>query len=191
MSTGQAATTRSRDEIATAIRTLTVADWVRLKLVARKYASGRPIEPDDLLQEAMARAIDSRVCPAHVDVVKFLAEAMRSIAHGEGEKAEHKLVLVPVPKTGDYVREALAVPDPAPSAEASLISEENAAGIRKALLALFDDDPQARDIMEGTMEDMTADELRKLTGLSQTAYDSKRRLIRRRIDKAYPQGWKP
>lgn len=191
MSTGQAATTRSRDEIATAIRTLTVADWVRLKLVARKYASGRPIEPDDLLQEAMARAIDSRACPAHVDVVKFLAEAMRSIAHGEGEKAEHKLVLVPVPKTGDYVREALAVPYPAPSAEASLISEENAAGIRKALLALFDDDPQARDIMEGTMEDMTADELRELTGLSQTAYDSKRRLIRRRIDKAYPQGWKP
>jgi RNA polymerase sigma-70 factor (ECF subfamily) len=192
LSTDRAAATRSRDEIASAVRTLTAADWARLKLVARKYAAGRPIEPDDLLQEAMARAIDSRACPVHVDVVKFLAEAMRSIAHGEGEKAEHKLVLVPVPKTGgDYPPEALGAPDPAPSAEANLISEENAAGIRKALLALFDDDPQARDIVEGTMEDMTAEELRELTDLSQTAYDSKRRLIRRRIDKAYPQGWKP
>lgn len=191
MSTGQAAATRSRDEIASAIRTLTAADWARLKMVAQKYAAGRPIEPDDLLQEAMARAIDSRACPAHVDVVKFLAEAMRSIAHGEGEKAEHKLVLVTVPRTGDYPPEALAAPDPAPDAEDSIISEENAAGIRKALLALFDDDPQARDIVEGTMEDMTAEELRELTGLSQTAYDSKRRLIRRRIDKDYPQGWKP
>lgn len=191
MSTGQAAATRSHDEIASAIRAFTAADWARLKLVARKYAAGRPIEPDDLLHEAVARAIDSRACPAHVDVVKFLAEAMRSIAHGEGEKAEHKLVLVPVSKTGGYLPEALAAPDPAPGAEAGLISEENAAVIRKALLTLFDDDPQARDIVEGTMEDMTAEELRELTGLSQTAYDSKRRLIRRRIDKAYPQGWKP
>lgn len=170
---------------------LTAADWARLKLVARKYANGRPIEPDDLLQEAMQRAIDGRVCPIHVDVVKFLAEAMRSIAHGETEKAEHKLVLVPIAKTGDYSAEALAVADPVQSVEERMTSEQNAAAFRQDVLALFDDDPQARDIVEGTMEDMTAEELRELTGLSQTAYDSKRRLIRRRIDKAYPQGWKP
>ena len=36
------------------------------------------------------------------------------------------------------------------------------------------------------MEEMTAEELRELTSFSQTAYDSKRRLIRRL--KAYPQG---
>lgn len=191
MSTGQIAATRSRDEIASAVRLLTAADWARLKLVARKYAAGRPIESDDLLQEAMQRAIDGRVCPAHVDVVKFLAEAMRSIAHGETEKAEHRLALVPVAKTGDYPAEALAVADPKQSVEERMMSEQNAAVFRRDMLALFDDDPQARDILEGTMEDMTAEELRELTGLSQTAYDSKRRLIRRRIDKAYPQGWKP
>jgi RNA polymerase sigma-70 factor (ECF subfamily) len=191
LSTDQGTATRGRNEIASTIRTLTAADWARLKLVARKFAAGRPMEPDDLLQEAMARALDSRICPAHVDVVKFLAESMRSVAHGEAEEAEHKLVLVPVPKTGDYPLEALSVPDLAPSAEAGLINEENAAGIRKALLTVFDDDPQARDIVEGTMEDMTAEELRELTGLSRTAYDSKRRLIRRRIDKAYPQELKP
>lgn len=191
MSTGQVVATRSRDEIASAIHLLTAADWARLKLVARKYANGRPIEPDDLLQEAMQRAIDGRVCPTHVDVVKFLAEAMRSIAHGETEKAEHKLVLVPVAKTGDHPAEVLAVADPAQSVEERMMSEQNAAVFRRDVLALFDDDPQARDIVEGTMEDMTPEELRELTGLSQTAYDSKRRLIRRRIDKAYPQGWKP
>ena len=48
-------------------------------------------------------------------------------------------------------------------------------------------DQLARDIVEGTMEDMAADELRELIGLGPTAYDSKRRLIRRRIDKAYPE----
>ena len=61
-----------------------------------------------------------------VHVVKFLAEAMRSIAHGETEKAEHKLVLVPVAKTGDYPAEALAVPDPVQGVEERMVSEQNA-----------------------------------------------------------------
>lgn len=59
------------------------------------------------------------------------------------------------------------------------------------VLALFDDDPDAQVIVEGDMDDWSAEELRAYTGLSQTAYDSKRRLIRRRLNKAYPGGWKP
>lgn len=190
MSTVQPAT-RSRDDITLAIRAFTPADWARLKLVARKYAFRRAMEADDLLQEAMLRALDSRNCPAHVDVVRFLAEAMRSIAHSEAEKAEHRSVLTAVPKTGDPLGDALAVPDPAVTAEANMIGEEAAGVIRQAILTLFDDDPQARDIVEGDMEEMTAAELRELTGLDQTAYNSKRRLIRRRLNIACPQGWKP
>jgi len=188
---GQVATTRSRDEIASAIRALTPADLVRLRKVAQHYAAGRRIEVNDLLQEAFVRAIDSRACPTHVSVVKFLAEAMRSIAHGEAEKVENRLILVSVAQTGQHQMDALDYPDAAQNAEAGLVSEQDAAAIRRALLALFDDDPVARDIVEGSMEEMTAEELRELTGLDKTAYDSKRKLIRRRIDKAYPEGWKP
>jgi len=65
------------------------------------------------------RAVDSRVCPADVDVVRFLAEAMRSIAHGEREKAEYKLVLVAVPKSGEprprSWRSLIRRPTPRPS----------------------------------------------------------------------------
>ena len=188
MITGQAAA-RSRDEIVAAIQGFSAADWARLKKVARRFAAGRPIEPEDLLQEAFARALDSRACPPHVDVVKFLAEAMRSIAHGEAEKVEHRFVLVA--RAVDEFPEALDVRDRMPSAEETLLSEESASAIRSAILSLFDDDAQARDIVEGTMEDMKAEELRELTGLDVTAYDFKRKRIRRRIDKAYPRGWKP
>ena len=59
------------------------------------------------------------------------------------------------------------------------------------MVALFNEDLQARDLVEGMMEDFTAEELRKLTELDETAYASKRRLIRRTIDKHYPEGWKP
>jgi RNA polymerase sigma-70 factor (ECF subfamily) len=39
------------------------------------------------------------------------------------------------------------------------------------------------------MEEMDALELQELTGLDSTAYESKRKKIRRRIDKAYPKGF--
>ena len=72
-----------------------------------------------------------------------------------------------------------------------MIRDEETAQRRHDLLALFDDDPQARDIVEGTIAGMTADDMRELTGLDKKAYDSKRKLIRRRIDKKYPDGWTP
>lgn len=191
MTFGQIATIRGRDEIADAIQTLTPADLARLRKVASIYS--RPqIGPMDLLQEAFVRALDGRTCPAHVDVVKFLADAMRSIANGEGEKVEHRLPRVSiVSKTGETLPKALNSPDPAPNAEEQLIREEDAAVVRGKILAIFDDDPVAQIIVEGMMEGMEGEELRDLAGLDKTAYDSKRRLIRRRIDKQYPEGWKP
>lgn len=194
MNSGSVAAVRTRDEVAVAIRSLTPVGLARLKMVAKKYAFGRPIEPEDLLQEAFTRALDSRVCPVHVDIVKFLAEAMRSIAHGENEKVERKLALVPLDDTGNREQGAWAVPDPADNAEAGMVATEQArryAAAVAAIMALFSDDPTAKDILEGTMEGMSADELRELTGLDKTGYDSKRKLIRRRIDKQYPEGWKP
>lgn len=186
----EASITRSRAEIIDAMRCLSAADWVRLNKVAACYA--RPAIPaQDLLQEAFVRALDgSRVCPAHVDTVRFLAEAMRSIADGEQEKADRRPALVSV-ESGNGATAAMAFPDPTPGVEARIVQAEQDARMRADLLALFDDDPAAKDIVEGTMEGMTAEDLRELTGLSKTAYDSKRKLIRRRIDKRYPEGWQP
>lgn len=75
--------------------------------------------------------------------------------------------------------------------EDAAMCKQNVAALRSAMLALFNDDSQARDLVEGIMEGFSADELRELTGLAGTAYASKRRLIRRTIDKRYPEGWKP
>jgi hypothetical protein len=41
------------------------------------------------------------------------------------------------------------------------------------------------------MEEMEGEELQELTELDATAYQSKRRLIRRRIDKTFPEGRMP
>lgn len=190
MSLQEAATVRTTAEIVEAIRGLSPADWARLTKVAKRYAFGAA-PADDLLQEAFFRALDgTRVCPTHVDVVRFLAEAMRSIADGEREKAARRPALVSIEGGRDDTA-ALNCPDPAPGVEDRIVQAEQDARMRAELLEVFEDDPAAKDIVEGTMEGMTAEELRELTGLDRTAYDSKRKLIRRRIDKRYPEGWQP
>jgi hypothetical protein len=54
---------------------------------------------------------------------------------------------------------------------------------------LLEEDPVAQVMVEGMMEGMGGEELREVIGLTKIAFASKRRLIRRRIDKAFPKGW--
>ena len=61
--------------------------------------------------------------------------------------------------------------------------------MRACLVSLFEDDEIAQVILEGMMEGIDGEELRELTDLDETAYQSKRRLIRRRIVKRFPNGW--
>ena len=195
MNSGLVAGRRSRDEIAEAIRVLTPAQWLRLRRVAVRLALGKPVEADDLLQKAFLSALDEdgRTCPTAVDVVRFLAEAMRSIADGEVDKASRRVVLVPVPKTGGDgdEDEDVEFADESPNVEQRHIANERVAELHAAILHLFDDDQTARDLVVGVMVGMTTEELLALTELSETAYKSKRKLVRRRIDAAFPKGLKP
>jgi DNA-directed RNA polymerase specialized sigma24 family protein len=184
-------------EVAAALRGLPDADWLRLRKIARYHANICPLEAEDLLQTALTRALaGERQCPAHVDVVRFVAGAMRSIAsvsqkaEGREEAAEARqaaLRLVQPVEAENAELQVAALPSP----EDVLSSEQEGARIKAAILRLFDDDLIAQTIIEGDMEEMTAEDIRTLTGLDRVAYASKRRLIRRRIDQAFPRGWTP
>ena len=187
----------SETEVAEAIRGLTTAGWNRLNKIARFYACNCAQEPDDLLQEAFTRAIaGSRRCPRHVDPIRFLAEAMRSIA-SDGKKAAQRQEKTHANANYAGLRlvvstpNADAVADDAPTPEEEVASEEAAAKSKAAILSLFADDLMAQTIVEGRMEEMEADDIRAVTGLEMIAYASKCRLIRRRIEQAYPKGRRP
>jgi DNA-directed RNA polymerase specialized sigma24 family protein len=176
---------RTRAEIAAAIRALSPTQWARLRKVAGYYALGRLMEAEDLLQEGFRRALDGRKCPASVDIVRFLVEAMRSIRDGELKRAKRRPILVSTsPAEGAPAPDAI---DPAPNAEERLAAADvDGARERKRqeIIGLFADDLAAQVIVEGMLEGTKGEDLRALTDLDPTAYQSKRRLIRRRIEKA-------
>ena len=204
MSALNSAEIRTPDEIDRAIRDLSGADWTRLGRVAARYARNGLFKPDDLLQEAFCRALDgSRKCPVHVDPVRFLAEVMRSVADGElqksrvqpdsnadndSRKCEAFPRLVPIANHGGD-ETAINPPDPALDPEQRTGSAKEAATMRACLLSLFRDDEIAQVIVEGMMEGIDGEDLRELTDLDKTAYQTKRRLIRRRINQKFPEGW--
>jgi DNA-directed RNA polymerase specialized sigma24 family protein len=176
---------RNLAEIADAIRSFTPVQWLRLRKVADHYSLGALMGAEDLLQEAFRRALDGeRTCPADVDVVRFLAEAIRSIAHSEYKRTKRHPAIVPLAAPGDPVPEAEDPADPTPNVEERLTADEDSIVERKRrIVAFFDDDPVAQTIVEGIMEGTRGEDLRALTDLNPTAYQSKRRLIRRRITK--------
>jgi DNA-directed RNA polymerase specialized sigma24 family protein len=185
----------SMQEMNEALSSLSDADLIRLGRIARRRCLGR-INPDDLLQQSFVAALDgSRNCPRDIGMIAFLAGTMRSLASSWFKSLTRSPELQMLSTSDDDCDEIsvhLDKPTNEPNADQKLISEQEEAAIRTAILSLFADDELARLIVEGDMEGIDADELRELTVLNVTAYNSKRRLrlIRRRIDKAYPEGWK-
>ena len=151
-------------EVATAIQALPAAGWYRLDRIAAFYARACPLEAGDLRQEAFVRALTgTRECPIGVDVVRFLGEAMRSIASDSAKADKRKAAQAGGTElhfaTLNDAEEIESIVSPSPTPEAALIAEE-AARIKHAILDLFADDLVAQTIVEGDMEGMEAEEIR-------------------------------
>jgi RNA polymerase sigma-70 factor (ECF subfamily) len=154
-------------EALTAVKSLSDADRTALLKVARVYARTRKTKYDyqDLLHEAIARILEGkRNWPAGLPFVPFVSGVIRGIAWEWRTEAHNK------PSS-----------EPAVYEEGGVIARIDT----QKLLALFDDDALARGIVIGMMEGARGEELRRSSGLSDTEYESKRRKIRRRIERQW------
>lgn len=175
------------EELRAAIEGFTDLDWHRLKRVAAYWARHHGVDADDLLQECLVRVLDgSRPWPLDVLMHNFLSGVMRSIGSGWNKARKRRPEVHLIADDGQFVADP---PDGRPNTEEEAEATQEKQRIKQTILALFEDDPDAQMIVEGDMEDIEGEELRDLAGLDLKAFASKRRLIRRRIDKAYPQGW--
>jgi DNA-directed RNA polymerase specialized sigma24 family protein len=154
----------SRAEIDSAIKFLTVAEKTKIMKIAAQYAKMTPHEAEDLYHEACVRAMEGkRTWPRGLPATKFFWGVMRSVAWEWKRKDE------PLDENiGDKGAE-----------ERRLLDRNHAVKIMDA----FDDDPIAQKILVAIVVGARGEELLKLSGLSPTDYASKRKKIRRRIEK--------
>lgn len=176
-------------EIDSAIRSLTVIDWNRLQRTAVLYAANRSIDDEDLLQEAFSRALDgSRKCPPTVDVVRFLCEAIRSIADGEQDKTDRRPIHLPLEVESGDSRLDRQLPSSIGTPEDNVRSAEDVSIIQDKFLILMQDET-AKMVLMGIMDGLSGDDLCDLAGIDKKTLATKRKYIRRRITAAYPNGW--
>ncbi|HEY9100340.1 MAG TPA: sigma-70 family RNA polymerase sigma factor [Thiobacillus sp.] len=179
-------------EMTIAIESLCDADMLKLRKIAERYAFGRPFSFDELLQEAFIRVIDgARNCPRDVTLVKFLANVMRSITSSWVKASRTEPVHLAVESNEDPdLDPMLNSADTARTPAEMVLDLQEALKTANDVIALFDDDQQAQLVLEGHMDELTAEEIRELLGIDKTAYATIKKRIRRRIDQHYPDGRK-
>jgi RNA polymerase sigma-70 factor (ECF subfamily) len=165
---------------ALALGLVTKMDLLRLKSLAKLHARGLPPDVDweDLLQEALTRVlVGTRVTPADVPPVAFIAGVMRSL------RSEHRRRFLrmrrdtaanrdmPVASRNLDVRDEAALPERILSARQELVQ----------ICTLFTDDQPVLGIIEGLAEGLEPEQIRDRLGLTSTVYNSARRRMRRAL----------
>jgi len=175
-------TSRTPARAALDAKLVTVADLLRLKVIARLHARGLPphIGWTDLLQEAFTRVLDgSRRLPEGVPMVAFLAGVMRSIKEQYWRQARREARQSPklLAELRSFDFQENELPDPAASPERRSIAIE----AMQAIEELFEDDLPARQVLLALYEGWTPEETCTAYAMSKADYDSTRKRIRRAL----------
>lgn len=168
-------------DISRALHGLSETELLRLKALARMRARGLPsgIGWNDLLHETILRALSgARPWPPGVPLLAFLAGVMRSVCseHWRRLRRERRIFLSADDRDG-------AAETAAPDASAACDPERALAATESiaALYRLFAEDGEILKILAGLAEGLTAAEIRRQYGWSQTTYDSARKRLRRAV----------
>jgi len=191
------------EEIGEAIESLTEAELGRIHRAAQYALFGTEYtDPDELLGEAVQRTLDGvgvpggRHWPKDVHFVAYIIRTMQSIADGSsnsvvqtstasleamaGGEGNAELALAQEGfSSPDVVEQALEV-------EEAAERQSRAAADAALIEAHFANDDQIQFLIMGDKDDMKAADIRAISGMSQTEYDSARRRFRRGLNTLMP-----
>ena len=170
-----------REEVHDAIQHLQKSDFAKLMLIARSFTKKRRLngayaEPEDLLQEAIAKTLDGRRrWSREVSIIRHLDRVMESDSGHFAERRELEA------KRG---RDHMYDPDLHPESASLEPSPEDRVRDRDALdnvLASFAGDEESLQLIRLKGDDLLASEIRRELGMSKTEYDTVTKRIRRRL----------
>jgi DNA-directed RNA polymerase specialized sigma24 family protein len=169
---------------------LSEPDQSRLEKISRHYADASTMSADDILAEALVRALDgTRKCPRGVNLMVFLARAMKSIAWADRTSAKTQREIGPVedrPADTDLMGVSTVV-----GLEEQVIQQDLRKKQVDALMALFHDDQDATLWLMARMDAESLEEMQALTGFGATKLNTVGRRIRRKVERKLPHGLRP
>lgn len=187
------------EEVSEFIVGLSDADLAKLNGAARVMSVKCWREPEELLNEAIYRAIDGRrACPRRMKPLAFLFGVMRSIADEwvndrQRSRGPSDATQWGSPSPVDIETLADCGPTPADNLEAAE-RRAAAAEVLAEVDKMFKDDEEAWFIIQADMEgEMGPNEVCETLGIDRKRYDTARKRMRRGYDKIYARrvGEKP
>lgn len=173
-----------------AIDGLTPAAFLRLGKAGRLLALGLSCEASDLLSDAICQTLQGRRnCPRDVPLVTFLIGAMRSRASAVRETQKASPVAFTLDATGTDGRPLYDPPALTRNVEEWRLAEEDVAARISALEELFAGDDEATMFLWADLEEMPKEEIKAMNDLTDSAYATIRRRMRRQISGRFPHGW--
>ena len=174
-------------ELRRAIEALTVADKLRLKRSADFWVGVRGLTPqrtaEDLLAEAQLKTLTrERQWKRDFTLVQHLRESMKSISHNWAKKREHKETYLfseisnPNPD-GKELSPIDTLESDQPTADRSVEGRSEVAQIFK----LFTDDREATQVLQGWLDELKPNEIRKKYGFDEKRFGAAKKRIRMTI----------
>ncbi|WP_343725622.1 hypothetical protein [Herbaspirillum huttiense] len=193
----------SLDELRQAIEQLSTEDLYRLKRIARYALYGTEFQdPQELLNEAILRALKAaagergRTWTKSVSFVAFLVMCIRGIANDSSESASQtrtarlEELATDVNDSENIIAEFghchAGAEDLAIESEEAIYISESAKIDIAAIDSYFDGDENVSWIIMGFKDNLKAEEIRAMSGMSQTDYETAKRRFRRGLDKLFP-----
>lgn len=173
----------SPSEVRDALSSLTTADLLRLRGLAKFRAFGlATVTADDLVSEAIARILSgTRTWPRHVSLVPFVANVVRSIASEHRDRQNKEpLVLETDLLAADEcehrtVENEICSGPRTPHPESALYAEQQL----HAIEGMFSDDEQSLAVILGRAEGLSPTETQKEFNMTKTEYESALKKVRR------------
>ncbi|MCJ2189046.1 hypothetical protein [Novosphingobium beihaiensis] len=169
----------SAGQVRAALSSIDIGPGSYLLRKARYHAWTAQVDPDDLLQEALARAMTTRSCPAHVQVDHYVVGIMRSIASTIVAKRERGRDAF---ERGRFV-EIDCCEECAPSPVEELETFQRAQTCAGTLAAIADGRPDVGKVIDGIGHGLRGQALEEFAGIDREDLANVRRLIKRRAEK--------
>lgn len=170
-------------EIHDSIAALSEADTARLVTAAQAFSRLCGLEAEDLLQEALTRALEgTRTCERGTSFVPFICGVMKSFVSQENKARKIGFRLTVLLRDGEPVPPDVPANDPSP--ERSAISAVDDRPLLAEIEAAAVGDEQVQLLIEGTYDGMRGEKLQELLGVDAKGLATVRRRLRRLIQAA-------